>query len=113
MENDNYVPPRSVRAGRFRAIRIVLVVVVVLGGLFAANGVFARVTANVSPHEARQIAEDFVGGGTAVTPDWEWDWWRWLWSVEVLVFEDGLVHEIYIHPNSGEIVRHEIDIWWD
>ena len=68
---------------------------------------WTRFNISVTAHEAMEIALSHVGGGVAATPEMDWEVWRWLWWVEV--WYGNLVYEIYIHPNTGEIIRVEIE----
>ena len=81
--------------------------VIILVAVALIYAVGSRLNINVTNDEAMNIAAEHVGGGTAATAELDWELWRWLWYVEV--WHEGLVHEIYIHPNTGEIVSHEID----
>jgi len=97
------VEAESKKKGWIKYLVICVVFIIVLGSYVIGSSMNLNVTRN----EASQIAVEYVGGGTATTPELDWELWRWLWYVEV--WYDGLIHEIYIHPNTGEVIRRSIE----
>ena len=65
--------------------------------------------ANISRHEATQIAIQHVGGGTANRPDIDWVRFQRAWYVEV--FYGEFVHSVYVSTRTGEVIRVEADRW--
>ncbi|MCL2354669.1 MAG: helix-turn-helix domain-containing protein [Oscillospiraceae bacterium] len=98
----------SNRKRKFKMYLITISIIVAFIIIFVATtGIWTRFNANISREKAMDIAVSHAGGGRANTPELDWKIWRWLWYVEVVY--DGLMHEIYINPNTGEVVRYEID----
>ena len=77
--------------------------------LLLAVAAFMLWPANVSRHEAREIAIAHVGGGVANRASRDFERFQRVWSVEV--FYSGLVHEVYVSMRTGEVVAVEIDRW--
>ena len=92
---------RKTGAKKFLIIAGIIVV------LFAGYALATRLNVSVTSQEAMDIAISFVGGGRASSPDLDFELWRWVWYVEV--WHEGFVYEVYIHPNTGAVIRHEID----
>ncbi|MCL2014957.1 MAG: PepSY domain-containing protein [Defluviitaleaceae bacterium] len=109
MTNGDYTPAK--KGNLPQKIKILLIITAILGAILLGTMAITYFTADISAAQAMQIAQNYVGSGTATTPDLDWEIWRWLWNVEVLNPETGLIHELYIHPNTGAIVRQEISIW--
>lgn len=86
---------------------IFLIALVIIAAI--AYAAITRFTISINSLQASQLAIDHVGGGQVASPDLDWAFWRWLWYIEVL--HEGIVHEIYLNPHSGDIVRHETYIW--
>ena len=100
MPNENSVQAPKKRRG---IVIILIVVLLIVAGLFA----FMLWPANISRGEAQEIAIAHVGGGHANPADRDFEGFRRVWSVEV--FHDGLVFEVYVAMNNGDIVRMEVD----
>jgi len=62
---------------------------------------------DITNEQAVEIALEYVGGGVANRAEREFEGFRRVWSVEV--FYDNMVHEVYVHVNSGEIVGVEVE----
>jgi len=88
---------------KFIVIPIVLILIAITA--------FAFLPANISRHEAQEIAIAHVGGSNSYSNRASRDFERFqrVWSVEV--FYSGLVHEVYVSMRTGEVVRVEIDRW--
>ena len=86
---------------RFIFIPIVLLLVAVVA--------FTLWPANISRHEAQEIAISHVGGGAANRAGRDFERFQRVWSVEV--FHNNLVHEVYVSMSSGEVILVEIDRW--
>ena len=95
-------------SGKRKGFWIFVTIIGLLVVFMASSAAWTHIGANISRQDAMEIAISHVGGGTAATPDLDWSIWRWLWYIEV--WHDGLVHEVYMHPSTGAVVRHEIDI---
>ncbi|MCL1997701.1 MAG: PepSY domain-containing protein [Turicibacter sp.] len=108
MTNGDYTPARG---GFMRKVKVLLVIVAIVGVVVLGTAAITYFTADISSAQVMQIAQNYVGSGIATTPELDWEIWRWLWNVEVVDPETGLVHELYIHPNTGAVVRQEISIW--
>ena len=104
---DNNQSNYAAKKRRFKPLTAVVIIAAVLVLSFAAYAVVSRSNISITAHEAAEIALSHVGGGVAATPELDWEVWRWLWWVEV--WYGNLVYEIYIHPNTGEIIRVEIN----
>ena len=85
------------------AVGIIIAVVIVIAVVTRINIAIGGITG----YEAGEAAVARIGGGMVTDTELDWELWRWLWWVEV--WHEGFVHEIYVHPGSGEIIRHEID----
>ncbi|MCL1988182.1 MAG: PepSY domain-containing protein [Firmicutes bacterium] len=109
MNNENVNLKQTSKFAKKAKILVFLIFVILL--IAVATMATTYFTADISASQAMQIAQDFVGSGFATSPDLEWEIWRWLWNVEVVIPENALIHELYIHPNTGAIIRHEISIW--
>ena len=94
-------------ASQFLRHKKLLITIGIIAILLTGIAVGTRFNISVTSQEAMAIAIAHVGGGTSATPELDWETWRWLWWVEV--WHDDLVHEVYVHPNTGAIIRHEID----
>ena len=92
-----------------KTIEILLAAIVIIAIVLAVSAAWTFFGANISGQEAMEIAIAHVGGGMAGTPDLSLGMWRWFWGVEV--WYNGLIYEIYVHPNTGAVVRVEIDRW--
>ena len=97
---------RSITAKK-PGIKKFLIIAAIIAVLFAGFAIFTRLNVSVTSQQAREIAISHVGGGIAGTPDLDFELWRWVWWVEV--WHDGFVHEVYVHPTTGAVIRHEID----
>ena len=83
------------------SVIIVLVAIAILTFMFWP--------ASISSQDAIDIATSHVGGGRANPAEREFESFQRVWSVEV--FYDGLVHEVFINVNTGEVIRVELDSW--
>ncbi|MDR2167094.1 MAG: PepSY domain-containing protein [Clostridiales bacterium] len=103
----------SNQAGTKSAFKVLKIVLAVIGVIVIAIAAYVITTFAITDTSvARQdqimaIAEARAPGGRATTPELDWEGFRWLWRVEV--WEDRIVHEIYIHPRTDQIMRHEMD----
>lgn len=61
---------------------------------------------NIDRQAARDIALTHVGGGHANPAELDFENFTRVWSVEV--FDDGLVHEVYVSRQTGDVIRVEI-----
>jgi len=85
----------------------VIISIVTVGVLVIGLLTFLFWPANITNEQAVDIALEHVGGGVANRAEREFEGFRRVWSVEV--FYDNMVHEVYIHINSGEILGVERD----
>jgi hypothetical protein len=97
-----------------KIVIIVLVVILVIGLAIGATALITYLASDITSVQAQEIAEEFAreraapgADVRATTPDLDWEFFRWVWYVEV--FEGQFVHEIYIHANTGAVLRHEMD----
>jgi len=99
---DVAVPPMKKKVRKkFIFIPLLLILVAVV--------TFLSWPANISRHEAGEIAIAHVGGGVANRADRDFERLQRVWSVEV--FYNNLVHEVYVSMRTGEVVAVEIDRW--
>ena len=77
--------------------------------ILVAATAFMLWPANVSRHEAQEIAINHVGGGVANRASRDFERFQRVWSVEV--FYSGLVHEVYMSMRTGEVIAVEVDRW--
>ena len=77
--------------------------------LFAAITAFMLWPAEISRHEAQEIAIAHVGSGTVSSASRDFERFQRVWSVEV--FYNNLIHEVYVNMKTGEVVAVEIDRW--
>jgi len=87
-------------------VSVVVILVLVIG---IAATTFMLWPANISRHEAQEIAVDYVGGGRANRASRDFERFQRVWSVEV--FYDGIVHEVYVSMRTGEVVAVETGRW--
>ncbi|MCL2579692.1 MAG: hypothetical protein FWE32_06630 [Oscillospiraceae bacterium] len=90
-----------------KKLKRIAVAALILLALAVGWAGWSWVNISVTGVQAGDLAIAHVGGGAATTPDLEWEGWRWAWNLEV--WQDGLVHEIYVDARTGRIIRHEID----
>jgi len=104
LNNEIAKPPLMIK-GRKKFVIIPLVLIL------AAVATFMLWPANISRHEAQEIAIAHVGGSNSHSNRASRDFERFqrVWSVEV--FYDGLVHEVYVSMRTGEVVKVEVDMW--
>lgn len=62
---------------------------------------------NISSEKARMVALEHIGAQHANLAERELERFQRVWAVEV--FHEGLMHEVFVNVNSGEIVRVEVD----
>jgi len=91
------------KKGRKKLIFIPLVMILVVAAAFMLW------PANVSRHEAQEIAITHVGGGITNRAGRDFERFQRVWSVEV--FYSDLVHEVYVSMRTGEVVAVEVDRW--
>jgi len=103
--NTNFAEQSTGKRGRKKFIIIPLVLIL------AAAATFMFWPANISRHEAQEIAIAHVGGSNSHSNRASRDFERFqrVWSIEV--FYSGLVHEVYVSMRTGEVVRVEIGRW--
>lgn len=81
--------------------------IVTLGVLVVGFITFMFMPGNINNEQAVEIALEHVGGGVANRADRDFEAFRRVWSVEV--FYENMVHEVFVHRNSGEVLRIERD----
>jgi len=84
---------------------IIALVIILLVGILT----FMFWPTNISRQDATDIAIRHVGGGRANPAEREFERFQRVWSVEV--FYDGLVHEVFINVNTGEVIFVEFESW--
>jgi len=85
----------------------IVVSIVVVGALIIGLFIFLFLPTDITNEQAVEIAIEYIGGGVANRAEREFEGFRRVWSVEV--FHENMVHEVYIHVNSGEILGVERD----
>ena len=85
----------------------VIVSIIAMGVLIIGLFTFLFLPTNITNEQAVDIAIEYVGGGVANRAEREFEGFRRVWSVEV--FYESMVHEVYIHVNSGEVLGVERD----
>jgi len=80
---------------------------VAVGILIVGLFTFLFLPTDVNNAQAMEIAIEYVGGGVANRAEREFENFRRVWAVEV--FHENLVHEVYVHVNSGEVLRVDRD----
>lgn len=79
--------------------------------ILVAMATFMLWPANISRHEAQEIAIAHVDSinSSANPASRDFERFQRVWSVEV--FSDGLVHEVFVSMRTGEVVKVEVDRW--
>ena len=85
----------------------VIVGISVVGVLIIGFFTILFLPTDITNDQAVSIALEHIGGGVANRAEREFEGFRRVWSVEV--FYDNMVHEVYVHVNSGEILGVERD----
>jgi len=75
--------------------------IVVVGALAFGLFTYLFLSTDITNEQAVDIAVEHIGGGVANRAELEFENFRRVWSVEV--FHENMVHEVYVHANSGEI----------
>jgi len=86
-----------------KVIISIMAVSILIIGLFT----FLFWPADITNEQAVEIAIEYIGGGVANRAEREFERFSRVWSVEV--FYENMVHEVYIHVNSGEVLGVEPD----
>jgi len=79
----------------------VTISIIVIGSLVVGLFTFWFLSTDITNEQAVDIAIEHIGGGVANRAELEFENFRRVWSVEV--FHENMVHEVYVHANSGKI----------
>ncbi|MCL2169283.1 MAG: PepSY domain-containing protein [Defluviitaleaceae bacterium] len=86
---------------------IVIAAIVVFVAIIAAIVVFMFLPSNISREEAREIAIEFVGGGTAAQPERDFERFQRAWYVTVR--HEGGIIGVYVSMRTGEVLSADWD----